>query len=60
MSAAVGLPSGSDSQPWWNAWVGAGLLAEAVYVVAMTTWLTAERPAPSRSRWQGQVAGLRR
>jgi hypothetical protein len=60
VSAAVGLPSGSESQPWWNAWVGAGLLAEAVYVVAMTAWLAADRPAESRNRWHGQVAGLRR
>lgn len=58
-SAAAGLPDGSDSQSWWNAWVGAGLLVEAVYVVAMTTWHAAERPAAGRRRWHGHVAGLR-
>jgi hypothetical protein len=60
VSLAAGLPDGSTSRSWWNAWVGTGLLAEAVYVVAMTTWLSSARPVESRAGWRGEVAGLHR
>lgn len=60
VSTAAGLPDGSESQPWWDTWVGAGLLALAVYVVAMTTWLASRRTAASGARWHGQVAGHHR
>ncbi|RNM13069.1 hypothetical protein [Nocardioides pocheonensis] len=60
VSTAAGLPDGSESQPWWDAWVGVGLLALAVYVVAMTAWLASARAAASGARWHGQVAGLHR
>lgn len=59
VSALAGLPDGSD-RSWWDGWVGAGLLAVSVYVLAMAAWFSA-LPHPSRHRVSRhtRVAGLR-
>jgi len=59
VSVVAGLPDGSDTS-WWDAWVGAGLLAVSAYVVAMAVWFSAV-PRPTRHRVSRHTgaAGLR-
>lgn len=59
VDAAVGLPHGAAAS-WWRPWVGAALLAEAVYVLAMTAWFVGARSVVRRrARWHASAARVR-
>ena len=59
VSALVGLPEGTERESWWDTWLFAGMLAAAVYLLAMASWFSAAAPTRHRPPRHARATGLR-